>query len=88
MEITVTIKQASAPTILLIDCTCSHRGSKVDHPQPYDRQRYQGLYQDLHGSEEEPHTTYIQHLAEHGLGRLGPHGRMAAMGVPRDQLPG
>jgi len=59
----------------------------VENPQPYDRQRYQGLYQDLHGSDEEPHSAYIQHLAEHGLGKLGHHGRMAAMGVPRDQLP-
>jgi len=63
------------------------RAWAVDNPQPYDRQRYQGLYQDLHGSDEEPHTAYIQHLAEHGLGKLGHHGRMGAMGVPRDQLP-
>jgi len=59
----------------------------IDHPQPYDRNRYQGLYQDLHGSDEEPHTAYIQHLAEQGLSKLGHHGRMDAMGVPLNQLP-
>ncbi len=59
----------------------------VDNPQPYNRDAYQGLYKDMHGSEEEPHTQYIQHLAEHGLSKLGHHGRMSAMGVPRDQLP-
>ena len=57
------------------------------NPQPYDRDAYQGLYKDLHGGPEEPHYQYIQHLAEHGLSELGHHGRMAAMGVPRDELP-
>jgi glutamate synthase domain-containing protein 2 len=59
----------------------------VDKPQPYDRDAYQGLYKDIHGGPEEPHTQYIQHLAEHGLSRVGHHGRVNAMGVPRDQLP-
>ena len=59
----------------------------VDNPQPYDRDAYQGLYKDIHGADEEPHTGYIQHLAEHGLSRVGHHGRISAMGVPRDQLP-
>jgi glutamate synthase domain-containing protein 2 len=58
-----------------------------DNPQPYDRDSYQGLYADLHGGPEEPHYQYIQHLAEHGLSRVGHHGRVSAMGVPRDQLP-
>ena len=58
-----------------------------DNPQPYDRDAYQGLYADLHGSPEEPHYQYIQHLAEHGLSKTGHHGRVSAMGVPRDQLP-
>ncbi len=58
-----------------------------DNPQPYDRDAYQGLYADLHGGPEEPHYQYIQHLAEHGLARIGHHGRVSAMGVPRDQLP-
>jgi len=59
----------------------------ADNPQPYDRDAYQGLYQDLHGTPEEPHTQYIQHLAKHGLSEVGHHGRISAMGVPRDQLP-
>ena len=58
-----------------------------DNPQPYDREAYQGLYADLHGGAEEPHFKYIQHLAEHGLSKVGHHGRVSAMGVPRDQLP-
>jgi glutamate synthase domain-containing protein 2 len=60
---------------------------EADNPQPYDREAYQGLYKDLHGGPEEPHYQYIQHLAEHGLTKVGHHGRVAAMGVPRDQLP-
>ena len=58
-----------------------------DYPQPYDREAYQGLYKDIHGATEEPYVKYIQHLAEHGLSKLGHHGRMGAMGVPRDKLP-
>ncbi|MET0061636.1 MAG: glutamate synthase-related protein [Candidatus Thiodiazotropha endolucinida] len=58
------------------------------NPQPYDREQYQGLYKDHHGGKEEPHYKYIQHLAEHGLSRVGHHGRVSAMGVPRDELPG
>ena len=64
------------------------RAWAVDNPQPYDRDTYQGLYQDIHGGPEEPHTRYIQHLAEHGLSEVGHHGRVSAMGVPRDELPG
>ena len=59
----------------------------VDNPQPYNRDAYQGLYKDIHGGPEEPHSQYIQHLAEHGLSRVGHHGRVSAMGVPGDQLP-
>ncbi|MCU7872912.1 MAG: Rieske 2Fe-2S domain-containing protein [Candidatus Thiodiazotropha sp. (ex Lucinoma borealis)] len=57
------------------------------NPQPYDRESYQGLYKDHHGGKEEPHYKYIQHLAEHGLSEVGHHGRVSAMGVPRDELP-
>ena len=63
------------------------RAWAVDNPQPYDRDAYQGLYKDLHGGPEEPHFKYIQHLAEHGLSKVGHHGRVSAMGVPADQLP-
>ncbi|MCG7983209.1 MAG: glutamate synthase-related protein [Candidatus Thiodiazotropha lotti] len=58
-----------------------------NNPQPYNREAYQGLYQDIHGAPEEPHNKYIQHLAEHGLSKVGHHGRVGAMGVPRDLLP-
>ncbi len=60
---------------------------EAENPQPYDRDAYQGLYKDFHGEAEEPHYQYIQHLAEHGLNKVGHHGRVAAMGVPRHQLP-
>ena len=58
-----------------------------ENPQPYDRDAYQGLYADLHGTPEEPYTAYTQELAANGLDNVGHHGRVAAMGVPRDQLP-
>jgi len=63
------------------------RAWTVDNPQPYDRDSYQGLYKDIHGGPEEPHMQYIQHLAEHGLSKVGHHGRVSAMGVPRDEVP-
>ena len=37
---------------------------EIQNPQPYNRDAYQGLYQDVHGGPEEPHAQYIQHLAE------------------------
>ena len=55
-----------------------------DHPQPYDRDAYLGEYADVHGAPEEPHVGLIQGLAS---GSAGAHGPVAAMGVPRDQLP-
>ena len=60
---------------------------EVLNPQPYDRDAYQGLYQDIHGGPEEPHTQYIQYLAEKGLNEIGHHGRVSAMGVPLGELP-
>ena len=59
-----------------------------EHPQPYDRDAYQGLYQDIHGTEVEGRNHYIQELARDGLSKLGHHGRVSAMGVPRTELPG
>ncbi len=59
----------------------------VANPQPYNREAYQGLYADHHGSPEEPHTGYIQKLARDGLSKLGHHGTVSAMGVPLTQLP-
>ena len=57
------------------------------NPQPYRRDEYQGAYQDPHGTPDEPFVGYIQELASHGLSRTGAHGPMAAMGVPRGDLP-
>jgi len=59
----------------------------VDNPQPYDRASYQGSYQDSHSAAEEPHVGFIRELADHGLSRTGHHGPVAAMGVPRGDLP-
>jgi glutamate synthase domain-containing protein 2/CDGSH-type Zn-finger protein len=36
---------------------------------------------------EEPHVELIHELARNGLDKVGQHGPMAAMGVPRDRLP-
>ena len=57
------------------------------HPQAFKRDSYQGAYQDVHGTPEEPHVGYIRSLAGHGLELSGAHGPVASMGVPRQQLP-
>ncbi|MEM8815052.1 MAG: glutamate synthase-related protein [Pseudomonadota bacterium] len=58
-----------------------------EHPQPYKRDGYQGLYQDPTGTADEPHVKFIRKLADEGLSKLGHHGPASAMGVPRDSLP-
>ncbi len=58
-----------------------------DHPQPYARDEYLGLYADTQGTEMESDVGFIQELAKNGLSKLGHHGRVAAMGVPRQELP-
>ncbi len=58
----------------------------AQHPQPYQRDAYLGLYADPHGAEEEPYTSYIQRLAKQGPEKVG-YGPMDAMGVPRSRLP-
>ncbi|MEM1260973.1 MAG: glutamate synthase-related protein [Pseudomonadota bacterium] len=58
-----------------------------DHPQPYDRDAYQGLYQDPHGTDAEPHVNLIRQLANDGLSKTGHHGPSSAMGVARTELP-
>jgi glutamate synthase domain-containing protein 2 len=58
-----------------------------DNPQAYDRDAYQGAYQDVHGTPEEPHVNAIREFASHGLDKTGAHGPVAAMGVPRALLP-
>lgn len=58
-----------------------------DHPQPYKRDEYHGLYADIHGDSAEPHVKLIQGYAKDGLSKTGHHGVVSAMGVPRDELP-
>jgi glutamate synthase domain-containing protein 2 len=62
-------------------------GWERDHPQPYDRDAYQGSYADPHGDAAEPHVRLIRQLASEGLSRTGHHGPAAAMGVARTELP-
>jgi len=57
------------------------------HPQPYQREQYLGLYADIHGTPEEEQNGYIQELARDGLSNLGHHGRVSAMGIARRDLP-
>ncbi len=48
-----------------------------DHPQPYKRDAYLGLYAEVHADPVEPHVQHIQHYATHGLTQDRPsrHGR-------------
>ena len=58
------------------------------NPQPYNRDEYLGLYQDpSHAPHPEPHNGIIQQYARDGLSRVGHHGVVDAMGVPRADLP-
>jgi glutamate synthase domain-containing protein 2/nitrite reductase/ring-hydroxylating ferredoxin subunit len=59
----------------------------ASHPQPFDRDAYQGVYQDTKGTHIEPHVKYIDQLATNGLTATGHHGPMGAMGVDREMLP-
>jgi len=54
------------------------------NPQPYDRDAYLGEFADIQGAPEEPYVGRIQSLASEPAGE---HGAMAAMGVPRNELP-
>ena len=58
-----------------------------DHPQAWDREAYQGVYQDPHGTPDEPFVGRIRELAGQGMAAHGSHGPMGAMGVERDRLP-
>ena len=59
----------------------------VEHPQPFNRNEYQGQYADTHPESTEPYTGYIKHLSKHGLKKYGHHGPSASMGVDRNLLP-
>ena len=41
------------------------------HPQPYQRDTYQGIYQDPTGTADEPHVKLIRKLANEGLSKVG-----------------
>lgn len=58
------------------------------HPQPFDRSAYLGLYADTgHGTAEEPHNALVRRYAREGLSKTGHHGVVESMGVPRGDLP-
>jgi glutamate synthase domain-containing protein 2 len=58
-----------------------------NNPQPYQRDKYLGLYEDVHGTPKEPHNRTIRDLARNGLEKVGHHGEVSAMGVPLTELP-
>ena len=58
-----------------------------EHPQPYKRDEYLGLYADHEGTSAEPFNSYIKELSQHGLKALGHHGNVSAMGVALTELP-
>ena len=58
-----------------------------DNPPPFREDEYLGEYADTHPESTEPYTTYIKHLAQHGLSKYGHHGPTDAMGVDRNTLP-
>lgn len=60
---------------------------EAKHPQPYNEDAYQGLYQDHSGTADEPHVGFIKQLATHGLKKYGHHGPGGSMGVSRQSLP-
>jgi glutamate synthase domain-containing protein 2/nitrite reductase/ring-hydroxylating ferredoxin subunit len=60
---------------------------RIDHPQPYHRDEYLGLYADIHGTPDEPYNAYIRNMARNGLKQWGHHGKVSAMGVSLTELP-
>ncbi len=57
------------------------------NPQPFDRNKYLGQYEDIHGTPDEPFNNYIRELARNGLRKYGHHGSVSAMGVSLTELP-
>lgn len=58
-----------------------------EHPQPFDRDSYQGAYADTAPENTEPYVGQITELAANGLKNIGHHGFTSAMGVDRNTLP-
>jgi glutamate synthase domain-containing protein 2/nitrite reductase/ring-hydroxylating ferredoxin subunit len=68
------------------------RAWAADNPQPYgdSEEGDSTTNPEFYGEpdyEKEPHTHYIQKLAQHGPEGIGEHGPVSAMGVPRPELP-
>ena len=59
----------------------------VEHPQPFNRNEYQGIFADTHPEDTEPFTSYIKELSKNGLKNIGHHGFVSSMGVDRNKLP-
>ncbi len=57
------------------------------HPQPWNRESYQGLYADMKGTPEEPYNSAIHQLASTPHAAFHAHGSISAMGVPLTGLP-
>jgi glutamate synthase domain-containing protein 2 len=57
------------------------------NPQPYNRDSYQGAFQDHSKNPFETKVKYIRSLALDGLEKVGHHGPVSAMGVPIKDLP-
>lgn len=71
---------------VLIDEQDIHDFEK-NHPAPFNREEYLGIYADTHPESTEPYTRYIKELAQNGLKNWGHHGPSEAMGVDRNTLP-
>ena len=54
-----------------------HKGQAVESPSP----------QDVEPTAEEPTVKRIHDMARYGLSKVGGHGEIVAMGVPRSELP-
>ncbi|ASQ91369.1 glutamate synthase [Prosthecochloris sp. GSB1] len=57
------------------------------HPQPWNRETYQGLHADFRGTPEEPYNSRIHGLAAADPASFAPQGPVSAMGVPLTELP-
>lgn len=63
-----------------------------DNPQPFEEstEADSAVNPEFYGEpdpDNEPHTQYIQRLAQKGADGIGEHGSLSAMGVPRAELP-
>lgn len=69
-------------------CDGSHKHVKKEETsEPAEERSGTETAANVKSTREEPYLEHIHELAEHGLDRLGHHGEMVAMGVPRYRLP-